>query len=472
MRITVVGCGYLGATHAACMAELGHMVLGVDIAQDTIHHLARGIAPFYEPGLDSLLLRHTKSGRLSLSTSYQEAADFGDVHFLTVGTPQQQDGGSYDLTQVFDAAAKLAVHIDRPATIVGKSTVPVGTASKLAQLVSALAPARDAVEVAWNPEFLRESSAVHDTLDPDRIVIGCEPGSVSESRLREVYRDILATGTPLVITNPQTAELTKCAANSFLAMKISFINALSEICESAGADVLHLADALSFDKRIGGAGMRPGIGFGGGCLPKDIRGFMESAHRLGVGGALKFLACVDEINQRCRERMVTLTRKVCGGSVAGRRITVWGASFKPGTDDVRDSPALAVAATLFDEGANVRVHDPRAVDKAQSEVPQLSYFGDPVSAARGADVILHLTDWEEYASLRPETLTPVVKQCHIVDGRGSLNEALWNSAGWQYWSLGRPALNSPSPILEDGATGTQMSETVPPLLTPTIPGLA
>ncbi|GGY91609.1 UDP-glucose 6-dehydrogenase [Streptomyces olivaceoviridis] len=428
MRLTVIGTGYLGATHAACMAELGHDVLGVDVDPEKVAALSAGRVPFHEPGLPELIAKHTASGRLRFTTSFAEAGAFGEVHFVCVGTPQRADSGAADLGHVDAAFAALAAHAAPDALVVGKSTVPVGTAERLARTY--------ATEVAWNPEFLREGFAVEDTLRPDRLVFGVESAR-AETILRAVYAPVLAAGTPLVTADFPTAELVKTAANAFLATKISFINAMAEVCEAAGGDVRTLAEALGHDDRIGPKFLRAGIGFGGGCLPKDIRAFAHRADELGV--PLTFLREVDAINMRRRDRVVELARELCGPDVLGARVTVLGAAFKPGSDDIRDSPALAVAARLRLEGADVTVHDPEAMDNARKAFPLLGYALSLEDALRGADLVLHLTEWPQFRAIDPERAAALVARPRIVDGRGVLDADRWAAAGWRLWALGTPA---------------------------------
>ncbi len=430
----MLGTGYLGATHAAGMAELGHDVLGVDVDAAKIAALSEGRAPFHEPGLNELLATHVASGRLRFSTSLAEAAEFADLHFLCVGTPQRADSEAADLTAVDQVVASLAEHLQRPTFVIGKSTVPVGTADHLA---SVLASATAGVEVAWNPEFLREGFAVQDTLKPDRLVFGVE-SAAAESALREVYAPLLAAGVPLVVADRRTAELVKVAANAFLATKISFINAMAEVCESAGADVTVLAEALSHDARIGGRFLRPGLGFGGGCLPKDIRAFRARAAELGVAEAVGFLGEVDGINQRRRQRMVDLAVEALDGHVAGRRIGVLGAAFKPNSDDIRDSPALDVATRLTDMGAAVSVYDPAAIPNARLKYPHLTYAESLSAAVAEADLVLLLTEWAEFTEMDPTKVAGLVHQPHILDGRNALDPEQWRAAGWTYRALGRP----------------------------------
>ncbi|MBL7495959.1 UDP-glucose/GDP-mannose dehydrogenase family protein [Frankia sp. CNm7] len=438
-RLTVIGTGYLGATHAVCMAELGFEVLAVDVDAAKIDRLARGEVPFFEPGLDELLRSNLAAGRLRFTTSFEQVAAFGDVHFLCVGTPQQPGGQGADLSYLHGAVSALAPHLRRRCLVVGKSTVPVGTAAALAARLTAEAPA-EGVELAWNPEFLREGFAVDDTLRPDRLVFGVASAS-AEDTLRAVYAPITSRqDTPVIVADFATAELVKVAANSFLATKISYINAMAEVCESVDADVTTLARALSLDDRIGGKFLRPGVGFGGGCLPKDIRAFLARADELGVGHSLTFLREVDEINLRRRERVVELARAAVGGSLAGRRVAVLGASFKPNSDDVRDSPALAVAGLLASEGAAVTVYDPMAMDNARKARPELSYAPSVTAAVTGSEVTVLLTEWAEFAELDPAALGGVAAGQTVVDARHALDPARWRLAGWTYLAPGRPAM--------------------------------
>jgi UDPglucose 6-dehydrogenase len=435
--ITVLGTGYLGTTHAACLAEMGFEVLGVDVDSARIDALNDGVLPFYEPGLESLLQSGLKSGRLSFTASYAEAAAFGDVHFVCVGTPQLNGSYGADLSQVDSCIATLGPLLDRPCLVVGKSTVPVGTAQVMAERLSRISSAGLACELAWNPEFLREGHAVEDTMRPDRIVAGVTSAS-AEAALREIYAGPISSGTPFLVTDLPTAEIVKVAANAFLATKISFINAMAEVCEVTHADVTKLSEALGLDPRIGSAALRPGLGFGGGCLPKDIRAFMARAEELGVDQALSFLREVDAINMRRRARMVDLARELAGGSLRGQTIGVLGVAFKPDSDDIRDSPALDVAATIHDLGAAVTVYDPAALVHARRMHPELSYADSMTDAVKGADVTLLLTEWQEFREADPKELAQMVARRNIVDGRNSLDADRWRAVGWTYRALGRP----------------------------------
>jgi UDPglucose 6-dehydrogenase len=419
------------------MADLGFEVLGLDIDATKIARLQAGDLPIYEPGLEEVLRRGLESGRLRFTTSFEELAEFGDVHFVCVGTPQKQGEYAADVSYLDDAIESLAPHLTRECLVVGKSTVPVGTAARLAEKLIRLAPAGEQVELAWNPEFLREGYAVRDTLHPDRIVLGVV-SEKAEKVMREVYEPMLSDGVPLVVTDYATSELVKSAANAFLATKISFINAMAEVCEASHADVKQLSAALSFDERIGGKFLNPGLGFGGGCLPKDIRAFMARAGELGADQALSFLREVDLINKRRRARMVDLARELAGGSFRGCTVGVLGAAFKPNSDDIRDSPALDVAVNIGQQGGQVTIYDPVALDNARRAHPELSYGASALDAARGAHVVLLLTEWREFIDLDPEELGAVVAGRKIVDGRNALDAEVWRAAGWHYRALGRP----------------------------------
>jgi UDPglucose 6-dehydrogenase len=435
-RITVIGIGYLGLTHAVCMADLGHEVLAIDVDEEKIAKAVNGEVPFFEPGLEPLLRKNTESGRLRFTTSFAEVGNFGDVHFLCVGTPEGEAGHA-DLSFVYAAADALAPHLASPCLIVGKSTVPVGTARQVMGRVRATAPAGEAVEMAWNPEFLREGFAVADSLSPDRIVLGVTSGW-AEELLRQVYARPLAAGTPLLVMDLETAELVKVAANAFLATKISFINAMAEVCEQAGADVMPLAEALGYDARIGRKFLSPGLGFGGGCLPKDIRAFRAAASDLGVDSVVSLLATVDGINLGRRDRVIALAREAAGGTLDGKRVAVLGIAFKPNSDDIRDSPSLAICDRLAAEGATVTVHDPVAMPNAARKRPGLVCAPSVSAAAQGAHLLLHLTDWADYRAIDPAALAEVVAQRVIIDARCCLDRELWSGAGWTMHVLGRP----------------------------------
>ena len=437
MKITVIGCGYLGATHAASMAELGHEVLGVEIDAAKRAALSEGRVPFFEPGLPELLSKHVASGALRFTDSFEEAGAFAELHFVCVGTPQQAESMGADVSYVNAAVRSLAPHL-RPGThhVVGKSTVPVGTAARLAGELRELAPDGVDAELVWNPEFLREGFAVKDTLEPDRLVVGVT-SERAEQAMREFYTPITDAGCPLLVTDYATAELVKVSANAFLATKISFINAVGEVCEAAGGDIVDLADAIGLDARIGRKFLNAGIGFGGGCLPKDIRAFVHRAGELGVEDAMSFLRQVDDINQRQRVRVSKIATGMLGGSLTKANIAVWGAAFKPDSDDVRDSPALSIAGKLHLRGAHVTVYDPEATETARKVFPTLTYAASALEAAQDADLVLHLTEWKEFREVDPAAVTEVVRRKQILDGRNLLDLDLWRSHGWTARGLGR-----------------------------------
>ena len=432
LTLSVVGCGYLGATHAACMSSLGFKVVGVDTDPEKVALLQSGKLPFYEPGLDTLLEQEMKTGRLSFTTDFSAVKD-ADVHFVCVGTPQSKDGLAADLTYVKSAVAAIAPHLKEGSLVVGKSTVPVGTAQGLREELSKIAPQAD---LAWNPEFLREGFAVEDTLTPNRLVVGVA-NDRAEEILKEVYEPVIALGTPWIRADLPTSELVKVAANSFLATKISFINAMAEVCEAAGGDVTVLAKAIGYDPRIGNRFLQAGIGFGGGCLPKDIRAFMARAEELGAKQALEFLREIDAINLRARQRVIDVVRGELSEDLTKYKIAVLGATFKPDSDDVRDSPALDIAAQLHAAGAEIVVHDPQGIEPARKRFPTLKYEEVVNDAVKDADLILHLTEWKEYRQIDPAALASLVKSKIIIDGRNMLDRTMWRNAGWKFHALGR-----------------------------------
>lgn len=440
MKIAVVGVGYLGAVHAAAMASLGFDVVGVDVDEVKVEALRLARAPFYEPGFDALLEEQMQAGRLSWTQDYSETADC-DLHFICVGTPQQAGSHNADLTFVRAAIRELVTWLKPGAVIVGKSTVPVGTGREIeAVMRESWAKPGERPVVVWNPEFLREGCAVNDTLRPDRIVIGAPTGDSGQRAVRaveEAYASIIASGTPLMITDLETAELVKVAANAFLATKISFINAMAEVCEATGADVLTLADAIGYDARIGRKFLGAGVGFGGGCLPKDIRAFSARAGELGVDQALTFLREVDSINARRRDRAVLTTQQLLRGNLRGQRVCVLGAAFKPNSDDVRDSPALDIAARLHTSGADVVVHDPKALVNAALRFPALDYEANLDDAMVAADVVLVLTEWDQYREIDPTVASQLVAHPRILDGRNCLDSIAWRAAGWEFRGMGR-----------------------------------
>jgi len=432
LKVSVIGTGYLGATHAACMSSLGFEVIGVDVDASKIALLNAGKVPFYEPELEDLLQQEIATGRLTFSTDFNAIAD-ADVHFICVGTPQLEGSLAADLKYV-DAALDAVATVCKPGSlVVGKSTVPVGTAARLRERLLKINPK---VDLAWNPEFLREGFAVEDTLHPNRLVVGVV-NDAAEAKLKEIYKSNLAENTPWVRADLPTSELVKVAANSFLATKISFINAMAEVCEAAGGDVTVLAKAIGYDPRIGSRFLQAGIGFGGGCLPKDIRAFMARAGELGADQALEFLREIDSINLRARQRVIELVRKDLSDNLAGKKITVLGAAFKPDSDDVRDSPALDIAAQIAAAGAIVTIHDPKAIAPAKKRFPALGFSEDIEGALKGADLVLHLTEWKVYRELDPAKMAKLVANPIIIDGRNALDREAWVAAGWKFRALGR-----------------------------------
>ena len=432
LKLSVIGTGYLGATHAAAMSSLGFQVVGIDIDPEKISSLRNGKVPFYEPDLEELLQQEVASGRLTFSTDFSDAADC-DIHFICVGTPQQKDSLAADLTYVDSSVRSIAPHAKSGSLIVGKSTVPVGTAARLSSMLREI---NSHVELAWNPEFLREGFAVEDTLRPNRLVVGVTSDR-AEEMLKQAYSSLIANSVPWIRTDLATSELVKVAANSFLATKISFINAMAEICEVAGGDVTLLAKAIGYDPRIGSRFLQAGIGFGGGCLPKDIRAFMARSEELGAQQSLEFLREIDSINQRARQRMIDLVRTDLSEDLKGKKIAVLGAAFKPDSDDVRDSPALDIAAQIHAAGADVCVHDPKAIEPARRRFPALVFESDIESCITNADAILHLTEWKIYRELDPVSLKSKVKAPIIIDGRNALDRDRWIQAGWKFRALGR-----------------------------------
>jgi UDPglucose 6-dehydrogenase len=439
MKISVLGTGYLGAVHAVCMAHLGHEVVGFDTNSSTVEALASGTPPFYEPGFEELLNATLETGRLRFSTTPEAAISGATLHFVCVGTPQSSGSDAADMSYVDSAVRMIVESATCDGVVVGKSTVPVGTASRLSR--EFLQGSASKTEIAWNPEFLREGRAIEDTLHPDRLVFGIT-SEYAEKSLLDVYSKVIADGTPYVVTDLPTAEMVKVAANSFLATKISFINAMAEICEVSGADVVTLSKALGYDDRIGRKFLNAGLGFGGGCLPKDIRAFGARAGELGASDALSFLREVDKINMRRRDKAVSVAASLLGGGFLGKNVAVLGAAFKPESDDVRDSPALNVAAAMHLKGASVRVHDPKAIENAKKRFPTLTYCTTLADACDRADLVVLATEWSEYRSIDPMSFKQLVRQPMLLDTRNALEHEYWAEAGWRVCALGRGGFNA------------------------------
>ena len=447
MRISVFGTGYLGAVHAVCMAHLGHEVAAYDTDTTKIAMLAAGEPPFFEPGFAELLESVLATGRLRFTHDAKEAVSTAAVHFVCVGTPSIPGSQAAYVGYVDSAVATIAVHVDCDGVIVGKSTVPVGTAQRLAADLTARRSPR--LEVAWNPEFLREGRAIDDTLRPDRLICGVSSQEAAKALL-EVYSSIIEAGSPYLTTDLQTSELVKAAANSFLATKISFINAIAEVCEIVDADVVTLGRALGYDDRIGSRYLGAGLGFGGGYLPKDIRAFGARAGELGASDSLRFLHEVDKVNIRRREKAVSAASTMLGGDFLGMNVAVLGAAFKPNSDDVRDSPALNVAAAMHLKGAGVRVHDPRAIANAMATFPTLTYCDTVEEACRSADLIVLATEWDEYLRIDPVALSSIVRVPRLLDTRNALDREYWSSAGWYVYALGRGSVMGPTRLGAEG----------------------
>ena len=450
-RLAFVGCGYLGSTYAACFAELGYEVVGMDVSVEKVAKLSQGVLPFHEPGLEALLKRNIDAGRLRFTTSVEEIAEFADVHFICVGTPQRPDSDAADLSYVESCVTELAPHLSRKALIVGKSTVPVGTATWVEELVARHAPPEAGIEVAWSPEFLQEGFAVEDVLRPNRVVFGVN-SDWARDMLYAVHKGVFELAAaedrqvPVVACDFATAELVKVAANAFLATKISFINAMADLCDTTGGDVTLLARAIGYDDRIGPKFLRAGVGFGGGCLPKDIRAFVARAEELGVGDSLRFLGEVDRVNARRRTKVVQMASEMCGRAsgpagpdLSGLRIALLGVTFKANSDDVRDSPALSIARKLMRAGATVTAYDPEGMATAKDVVPDAVYAKNIPEAVEGADLVCVLTAWEEFRHTDPAALTGLVNHARVIDGTNSLDPVLWTGAGWKYRGMGRPA---------------------------------
>lgn len=437
MKISVIGLGYLGATHAVAMAKIGHTVIGIEPNPDKVASLQSGHAGFFEPGLDEELAIQLASGRLTFQSAHDDSSKDVALHFICVGTPQLAGSLAADTSYLHSAIKDLAPYLAEDAVVAGKSTVPVGTATILSAELKAQTGFSE-VNLAWNPEFLREGTALEDSLHPDRLVVGVT-NQKSEDLLREVYAPMISEDIPFLVTDLVTAELVKSAANAFLATKISFINAMAEIAEVSGADASALAQAIGYDERIGNKFLRNGVGFGGGCLPKDIRALMARAEELGVGQSVAYLKEIDKINIRRRHRVIELLNEELG-TLADKKVLVLGAAFKPDSDDIRDSPALEIALLLQDAGATAIVHDPIALPGVNKKHPELTTQADLALAFQGADAIVLATEWREYRDLNPATITGVSNKL-IIDGRNVIDISLWQSAGFKVLALGKTVKN-------------------------------
>lgn len=432
MLVTVIGLGRLGLVHAAVMAKLGHQVIGIEMNGERVAALQNGVTPFFEPGLEDLLEEVLDTGRLVFQTQHEESSRKADVHFICVGTPQSSSGDAADTSYVFDAIEKLAPFMHPDAVVVGKSTVPVGTAAAALALLNKTSGKK--LHLVWNPEFLREGHAVADTMRPDRVVIGRQ-NSFAESVLRDCYREILNLGTPVVTCDFETAELVKVAANAFLATKISFINAIAEVAESTGADTELIADALGLDDRIGRKFLNNGLGYGGGCLPKDTRSLKSIAKKSQAQGLSDLLDSVEAINVGRKTRVVNLAKELLG-DISGKRVVILGAAFKPNTDDIRDSPAIEIAELFAQHGASVAVQDEMASHVVTQELPKFDAFESVDEAINGADLLVIATEWASYTTLAPKELGALVAQKNLIVARKSVDARLWSDYGWTVKILG------------------------------------
>jgi len=438
MKITIIGTGYVGLVTGACLSEFGHDVTCMDKDQAKIDRLLAGSIPIYEPGLDVLVKKSTHEQRLHFTTDLQDAVNQSSAVFLAVGTPSHRRGNGYaDLTYVYEAARELAPHLRDYTVIIDKSTVPVGTAQQVKRIVHTENPAAD-FDVASNPEFLREGAALSDFMRPDRVVIGSE-AERAIAILKKIYNPLYLRDIPFVITSPETAELIKYASNAFLATKISFINEMSTICEAVGADVTALAKAMGLDGRIGGKFLHPGPGYGGSCFPKDTLALLRIAQEHGT--ASRLVEATVEVNSAQKARMVKKIRDAMGGSASGKTIGVLGLTFKPETDDLRDSPALSILPPLAEKGARIQAHDPAGMEEAKKLMPDLQYVDSPYEACQNADALVLLTEWNQYRALDLAKVKSLMKTPVFIDLRNVYDPAQMTELGFQYHSIGRPLLH-------------------------------
>jgi UDPglucose 6-dehydrogenase len=436
-KVGILGLGHVGLPTAVGFAELGYQVIGTDSDARKVETIAQGKSPFYEPGLEPLLQKNLKAGRLRVTTDVGEAVRASDILFVCVGTPQRPDG-SADLSQVEAVIRTVAENLNGYKLIVEKSTVPVQTAQWIKRTLIRYAGSNATFDVASNPEFLREGTAIHDFFHPDRIVIGVESDRAKEWLL-ELYRPLNA---PVVVTDLNTAEIIKHAANSFLALKISFINMVADLCEATGADVVKVAEGIGLDPRIGKHFLQAGLGFGGYCLPKDLKAFIRIAEEHRVDFSL--LKEVERINEARMERFVRKVRQVLW-VLKDKTLAIWGLAFKPNTDDIREAPSLKLIARLLEEGANLRLYDPAAMDNVRrlfpEEPPRLTYCPNPSEAARGAHAILLVTEWEEFRQVDWHEIRQVVALPIVVDGRNFLDPVTLQQAGFEWHGMGRPSVH-------------------------------
>jgi UDPglucose 6-dehydrogenase len=435
MNVIMVGSGYVGLVSGACFAEFGADVTCVDVAADKIERLRRGEIPIYEPGLEELVERNARAGRLRFETDLGPVVGDADLVFIAVGTPTRRGDGHADLSYVYAAAREIARHLEGYTVIVDKSTVPVGTARQVQRIIRETNPGAD-FDVASNPEFLREGAAISDFMRPDRVVVGVE-SERAEALLRELYRPLNLIETPILVTDLESAELIKYASNAFLATKISFINEISALCEQVGADVHAVAKGMGLDGRIGRKFLHPGPGYGGSCFPKDTLALVRIAQEHGASS--RIIEAVTEVNAAQRARMVSKIRQALGGSEAGKTLAVLGLTFKPETDDMRDAPALAILPVLMEKGARIRAHDPEGMEEARKLLPEgIDYVEGPYAALDGADAVVLLTEWNAYRGLDLERARALMKGNVFVDLRNVYEPEHMREAGFEYSCVGRP----------------------------------
>jgi UDPglucose 6-dehydrogenase len=435
MRIAMIGTGYVGLVSGACFSEFGVDVVCVDKDASKIERLKSGIMPIYEPGLDTLVAKNASAGRLTFTTDIGPAVKGVDAVFIAVGTPSRRGDGHADLSYVYAAAAEIAQEIDRYTVIVTKSTVPVGTGREVARIVRETRPDAE-FDVASNPEFLREGSAIGDFMRPDRIVIGCETERAQEV-MRQLYRPLYIREAPIVMAGLETAELIKYAANAFLATKITFINEIADLCEVVGADVHDVARGIGLDGRIGRKFLHPGPGYGGSCFPKDTLALAKTA--ADHGKPVRLVETVIDVNTRRKHSMADRVLAMCGGSVSGLTVGVLGVTFKPDTDDMRDAPSLDIIPILQRAGAKVQAYDPAGMHEAKALLPGVDWKDDAYAAATGADVLVIITEWNEFRALQLNRLAEIMNRPAIVDLRNVYNAGEAVKAGFAYSSIGRPA---------------------------------
>jgi UDPglucose 6-dehydrogenase len=434
MKLTMIGTGYVGLVSGACFSEFGHQVVCVDVNPDVVERLQRGEIPIYEPGLADVVARNVRAGRLSFTTDLAQGVADADAVFIAVGTPTRRGDGHADLSYVYAAARQVAQAVTKPCVLINKSTVPVGTAREVDAIVREVAPDK-AIEVASNPEFLREGAAIEDFMHPDRVVCGVD-GELARATLTAIYRPLSLRQVPIFFTGRETAELIKYAANAFLAVKISYINEIADLCEAVGADVHDVASGIGMDKRIGSKFLHPGPGYGGSCFPKDTLAVLRTAEEAGV--PLRIIDSAVRVNDERKRAMARRVAAACGGSVKGKTIAVLGLTFKPNTDDMRDSPSLVIVPTLQASGAHVRAYDPEGMTAAEALLPDVEFCTSAYAALDDADALVILTEWNEFRALDLAEVKRRMRGAAFVDLRNVYRPGEASAAGFAYTSIGRP----------------------------------